>query len=228
MLAVKSYGRITLAGLVLAVTACSSTGTAASLLMYSPTPEMSVRQESSAIPRLSLRLKNRGVDGTAMAVWSVAIFVVSEPGASGSVMLSGPIVPDDYIGKDYSPSGMSMGPDPAPVTAGSYSDFVWAGTGILLPPGSDGGLFDVDLTVSPDAQGKFSVIMRPFDENVFTGSSWSEITDIGKQLPFGNVGPDELLMTVIDVKATPEPAAGLLALGAVVGLLGIGRRQVIC
>lgn len=223
MLVAQTYGRIAWAALVVAMFAYSSTGMAASLLVYSPTPEMGAIQ-GSGTSRLSIRLKNRGVDSTAMAVWSVVLTVVPEPGASGSVKLSAPIVPFDYIGEDYSPLGMIMGPDPAPVTTGVYTDLVWADTGIVLPAGADGGLFDLNLVISPDALGKFSVLMLPYHENTLLGSAWSEISDMGTPIPFGNVGPEEHLMTVLNVTHMPEPTAGLLALGAVAGLFCVARR----
>lgn len=228
MFIVKKHGRGVSAALVAAMLACSSTGMAASLLVYSPTPEMGAVQGSPTSSRLSIRLKNRGVDSTAMAVWSVVLTVVPEPGASGSVKLSAPIVPSDYIGEDYTPMGMIMGPDPAPVTTGVYTDFVWAPTGILLPAGLDGGLFDVDLVISPDALGKFSVLMLPYHENTLLGSAWSEISEMGTPIPLGNVGPEEHLMTVVNVTPMPEPATGLLALGAITALLCVARRPTIC
>lgn len=202
--------------------AMSLTSMAAALRVVAETPEMKLVQGAQSIFVVPLKLSNPELAETRVAVWLMTLQVLPDPTAVGSVKFLSVSQPDDYFIKDMTPFGpMLVAGGPPPTTRATFSDAaLLSPTGAPVPAQSAASLIDVSIELSPDALGKFHVVMLPFDLQSFESTSWSHILAPDVQLPFdnGEVGDEltERTLATIEIIAVPEPSMAILASASVV------------
>ena len=168
---------------------------------------------------LALMLRNVDVDAAELAVWQVALTVEPEPGALGTVEISGFSTPVDYLFNGLSAFGIAhvFGND-LPSAFAVFSDALTSfPPGAILNGQTSVALINVTLTASPAAAGAFRVLL-PSVAGDFTDSFW---IDPNQQAPttFGNNGPNSTLtertIVMAQVSAVPEPCGVAAALGII-------------
>lgn len=154
-----------------------------------------------------INLKNDESTPVSLAVWFISLEVVADPSSTGSVQFASVSQPPDYVLGDASPFGpqLVIG-GPPPTAHASFSDAaIFAPLGVEIAGNATGSLFDLGLSVSPDAHGKFQIIMFPFDGPQSSSSSWSTGSDPGTAVPISNTTIAERTLVEINVFEVPEP-----------------------
>ena len=214
--------RATLA-VTLAFVAMNATSRAATLRVVAETPEMKLVQGAQSTISVPLKLTNPESTTTSVAVWLTTLQILPDATAVGSVKFLSASEPDDYFMKGLTPFGpnLVLG-GPPPTLQATFSDAAFLSpTGAPVPAESTVSLFDVSIELSPDALGKFRVVMLPFNLQTIESSSWSLGSDGGTQLTFDNGeagdGLTERTLATIEVVPVPEPSMATLtsALGVV-------------
>lgn len=160
-----------------------------------------------------INLKNDESTPQSLAVWFISMEVVADAASTGSVQFASVSQPLDYFLIGATPFGpqLVIG-GPPPTTHASFSDAAMlSAVGVEAAGNATVSLFDLHLSVSPDAFGKFQIIMFPFDGPQPSSSSWSTGADPGTPLAFSNATLAE--RTLIEISIVPEPALMGLATG---------------
>ena len=208
--------RATLA-VTLVFVAMNLTSIAAALHVVAETPEMKLVQGAQSTFAVPLKLSNPELTATPVAVWLTTLQILPDPTAVGSAKFLSVSQPDDYFMKDLTPFGpMLVAGGPPPTMQATFSDAaLLSPTGAPVPAQSAVSLFDVSIELSPDALGKFYVVMLPFDLQTIESSSWSHQSVPEVQLPFDNGeagdGLTERTLATIEIIAVPEPSTAILA-----------------
>lgn len=178
------------------------------------TPDTAVTMPKGQLTAsVRFNLKNDEPTPVSLAVWFISLEVIADAAATGSVQFASVSQPPGYILDGATPFGpqLVIG-GPPPTAHASFSDAaLLSPTGVEVAGNATVSLFDLHLSVSPDALGKFQIVIFPFDGPQPSSSSWSTGDDPGTPLSFSNTTLVEI--NVVDV---PEPtlismATGLLA-----------------
>ncbi len=220
--------RATLA-VTLAFVAMNVTSRAATLRVVAETPEMKLVQGAQSTFVVPLKLSNPEITETHVAVWLTTLQILPDATAVGSAKFLSVSQPDDYFMKDMTPFGpMLVLGGPPPTLQATFSDAaLLSPTGAPVPAQSAVSLFDVTIELSPDALGKFRVVMLPFDLQTIESSSWSLAADAGTQLTFDNGeagdGLTERTLATIEIIPVPEPSMAMLT--SAIGVVFLRRRR---
>jgi hypothetical protein len=207
------------------------TAMAAALRVVAETPQMTLVQGAQSSFIVPLKLSNLELTATPIAVWLTTLQIVPDPTTVGSAKFLSVSQPEDYFMKDMTPFGpMLVAGGPPPTTQATFSDAALLSlAGAIAPAQSAVSLFDVAIELSPDALGKFHVVMLPFDLQSFESSSWSHISAPEVQLPFENGesgdGMLERTLATVEIIAVPEPSIVLLASACSVVFLFLGKNR---
>jgi hypothetical protein len=191
----------------------SQAAMAATLRLVAEHPSISVTVGASTTLKASINLTNSGDSTASLAIWLATLQVIADSAALGEVRFLAAAQPNDYLLKDASPFGpMLVFGGPVPTSTATFSDAaILAESGVLLPAHETSSLFDVELAISPNAIGKFYIVMGPFGEDAMTSSSWSDpITpEMPRAFENGAVGSTIADRTLVEINviSVPEPTA---------------------
>jgi hypothetical protein len=177
---------------------------------------------------MRINLKNDEPIPVSLAVWFISLEVVADANATGSVQFASVSQPLDYFVEGATPFGpqLVIG-GPPPTIHASFSDAaLLSPTGVEAAGNATVSLFDLHLSVSSDALGKFRIVMFPFDGPQPSSSSWSTGNDPGTPLQFSNTLAERTLVE-INVVDVPEPTVTTMATGllAVAFTLKLSRSR---
>jgi hypothetical protein len=164
-----------------------------------------------------INLKNDEPTAVSLAVWFISLEVVADPSSTGSVQFASVSQPPDYVLIGATPFGpqLVIG-GPPPTAHASFSDAaLLAPDGVEIAGNATVSLMDLELSISPDANGKFHIVMFPFDGPQPSSSSCSTGSDPGTPLPFSNMTIAE--RTLVEINVVPEPTL----IGMVTGFLAV-------
>jgi hypothetical protein len=225
---IQAIVRATLA-VTVAFVAMNATSRAATLRVVAETPEMKLVQGAQSTKVVPLKLTNSESTTTFVAVWLATLQILPDATAVGSAKFLSASQPDDYFMKDLTPFGpqLVLG-GPPPTLQATFSDAAFLSpTGAPVPAQATVSLFDVTIELSPDALGKFRVVMLPFDLQTIESSSWSLATNAGTQLTFDNGeagdGLTERTLATIEIIPVPEPSMAMLT--SAIGVVFLRRRR---
>ena len=190
---------------------------AASMSVTTPDATVTV-QKGQLTASARINLKNDESTPQSLAVWFISLEVVADAASTGSIQFASVSQPLDYFLIGATPFGpqLVIG-GPPPTAHASFSD-----AALLSPIGVEAAgnatvsLFDLHLSVSPDALGKFQIVMFPFDGPQPSSSSWSTGDGGGTPLAFSNTTLAERMLVEINVVDVPEPTLIAMATGCLV------------
>ena len=189
-------------------------------LSWSPTTQLS--------PQYLFGVENISGTDDPLSAWQLRIKIVPDENATGLVEFNSATEPPDYLLADRS-IGIVVAFFGPPNTVGLMGDDDQFFFGVEVPP-SGTNLLRVDFAASPDALGRFDIVVLPHQPGVEEGTAWFYLnldtfeveTRDFENIPFGG-GP----LTVGSVTVVPEPSTiVLLTLGTTSFLCyGFWRRK---
>lgn len=191
----------------------SQAAMASTLRLIAEHPSISVTTGASTTLKASINITNGGDSTASLAIWLATLQVIADSAALGDVQFLAVAQPNDYLLKDASPFGpMLVFGGPAPTSTATFSDAaILAESGVLLTAHETFSLFDVELAISPNAIGKFYIVMGSFGEDPMASSSWSDpiAPEIPRAFENGRVGSTIADRTLVEITviSVPEPTA---------------------
>ena len=178
---------------------------------------------------LSAKNFNNGTPVTNWNAWTVALQLLPEPGATGTMTISSILLPltDDSLSDPdagtFDPNGVLSGTGSNGTT--TYTAIGFANNSSADTNWSSGqayNLADLTFTASGDAQGTWTLYAV---NQASTVTNWFD--DLGNPTTFGNTPASAGSSLVLGtITAVPEPGSLTLALAAgTVGLITLRRRR---
>lgn len=185
---------------------------AASISVATPDATITV-PKGQLTTSVRLNLKNDEPAPVSLMVWFISLQVVADPTATGSLQFASVSQPSDYFLDGATPFGAQLViGGPPPTTHASFSDAaLLTQFGVEAAGNATVRLFDLNLSASPDAFGKFRIILFPFEGPQPSSSSWSIGSDPGTPRPFSNSTFGE--QTLVAINFVPEPSLVAMATG---------------
>jgi hypothetical protein len=204
-------------------------GQCASLSTTASPSAITIPANSDVSVSTTLELKNSGPDDVNLVVWQVALAVVPDAGAVGTVEIEGFGTPTDYLLTGLSPFGpvLAFGAT-LPNATGVFTDAAFGDpTGGLIPAGGARNILDLQISVHSGASGSFRLLVLPFDDDPSMSSSWGDAS-FPVPTQFDHAGPgaseSERTLVTISVAAIPEPSGVSIAATGLLAALMIHAR----
>lgn len=215
-----------LTGLVLALHAAA---TLAMPINLDTGISLDVEPGTTGTTTLSATNFNDGTPVTNWNAWNAALQLLPNPGAVGTMTISGNLLPTtngsltDPDAGTFNPNGVLSGTGSNGATAFTAIGFANNGPDVTTwIAGQSYNLANLTFTASGDAQGTWTLYAVNQGSTI---SNWFD--DFGNPTTFGNTPSTAgSSLTLGTITAVPEPASLTLALAAgTVGLLGLRRRK---